>query len=149
MSPKKQKHTQIKADAGYTQFLKSIEPITIFLLESRFRVDRDRLFKERSGKVSVAWKCVPVEVGGDYFEADASLKVKAGRATGKSKPYVEIDATFRLHLHAPKPIIRAFIDRFTDSEVRILIWPYFREYVTNITGRMSIPPVVLPLGARE
>jgi hypothetical protein len=30
------------------------------------------------------------------------------------------------HIHVPKPLNRAFLERFTDSEVRILLWPYFR-----------------------
>ena len=150
MPQRKQKRTTITADGDYTQFLKAIEPFTIALVESRFRVNRDQYFNERSNKLSVAWRCVPVEVGDDYFEADAKLIVRLGSsAARKSKPVMEIIAIFRMHIHAPKPINRVFVDRFADSEVRILIWPYFREYVSSVSGRMHIPPLVLPFGTRD
>ena len=149
MPRRKQKHIPNTADSDYTEFLKSLEPITIALAESRLRVDHDRYFSERSMKLSVAWHCEPIDVQDDYFEADANLILRLGPSAAKSKPTVEIDVTFRMHINAPKPINRALVDRFTDSDVRILIWPYFREYVSNATGRMHIPPIMLPLGVRE
>jgi len=148
MPRKKQKRTPITADSDYTQFLKSIDPITIALAGSRLSVDRDRYFDEGPKRLSVAWSCVPVTVKKDYFEAEAKVIVKLG-SEGEAKPSVQIEATFQMHIHAGRPIVRAFVDRFADSEVRILIWPYFREYVSNVTGRMYIPPVILPMATRD
>jgi len=148
MPRKKQKRALITADSDYTQFLKSIDPIIIALVDSRFRVDRDQYFDKGSKKLSVAWSCVPVVVKSDYFEADANVVLKLG-SEGKARPCVEIRATFQMHIHAAKPIVRAFVDRFTDSEVRILIWPYFREYISSVTGRMHIPPIILPMATRD
>jgi hypothetical protein len=64
---------------------------------------------------------------------------------GKSKVHiVSIAATYDLHFHAkvkPKPLV----DKFCNSDLRLIVWPYFREYVTDVSARMYIPPVILPL----
>ncbi len=149
MTKRKQKPTPITADSDYTLFLKTIEPIIISLVDSRFRVDREQYFNEESKRLSIAWRCVPSKVKHDCFDAYATLIVKLGSTKARSKPSVEINATFEMHFHGAKPINRAFVDRFADSEVRIVIWPYFREYVSNISARMHIPPIVLPFGTRD
>jgi preprotein translocase subunit SecB len=147
MPSKKQSHT-LALNADYTRFLKSIEPLGIAIVGSEFRVDRSRVFGNKTKHVSIAWGCKPIKIAEDYFEADAELTVKISERTA-AKPVAEIRATFRMHLHAMKPINKDFVERFTDSEVRILVWPYFREYVTNVCGRMQIPPISLPLGMKE
>ncbi len=149
MPQRKQKPTPITADNEYTRFLKSIEPVIISLVESRFRADRDQYFNEESKRLSIAWRCIPFKVKDDCFDAHATLVVKLGSAKARSKPSVEINATFEMHFHGAKPINRAFVDRFADSEVRLVIWPYFREYVSSVSGRMYIPPIILPLGTRD
>jgi len=150
MPQKKRKHAVITAESDYTQFLKSIEPITISLINSRFRVDRDQYFTEKQKKLSINWSCVPKETGDDYFEANAEVVVRLGSLIGgKFKPSVEINATFEMHLHASKPIDPALVKRFADGEVKIMIWPYFREYVSSVSGRMHIPPLLLPFGTRN
>lgn len=149
MPKRKQKRTHITADSDYTFFLKSIEPIIISLVGSRFRVDREEYFNEESKRLSIAWRCVPSKIGHDCFDAHATLIVKLGSTKARSKPSVEIDATFEMHFHGAKPINRAFVERFADSEVRIVIWPYFREFVSSVSGRMHIPPIVLPFGTRD
>ena len=148
MPRKRQKRTHITAEAGYTQFLKSIEPIIISLADSRFQVNREEYFKEGQKSLAVAWRCAPSNVRRDCFDARAKLIVKLGSADGKSKASVEVHATFEMHFHATAPVNPAFVDRFADSDVRIVIWPYFREYVANVSGRMHIPPIVLPFGTR-
>ena len=75
MPQRKQSHT-LAADAHYTRFLKSMVPFGIAVVESRFRLDRDKYFETESKRLSAAWKCDAVEVGDEYFEADAELSVK-------------------------------------------------------------------------
>ena len=147
MPQRKQKLT-LTADANYTRFLESIVPFGIAVVDSRFRLDRDQYFEAESKRLSAAWKCTPIEVGEEYFEADAELSVNL-TAPKRKKPLVEIRATFRMHIHAAKPINEEYVDRFANAEVRILVWPYFREYVTSVCGRMHIPPIVLPLSVKD
>jgi preprotein translocase subunit SecB len=149
MPKRKTKRTPTRtaiAEDGYTGFLRSVELFGIAVIDSEFQVDRDKYFEEEDKSLSVLWKCQPTEVGDDYFEADARLSVKL-RAGKEANPLLKLDATFRLHMHAPKPLNREFIDRFADSEVKIIIWPYFREYVTSVCGRMHIPQITLPFAA--
>ena len=147
MPRKKQNHT-LAVDSNYARFLESMVPFGIAVVESKFRLDRDKYFETESKRLSAAWKCTPVEVGDEYFEADAELSVKL-TAPKQKKPLVEIMATFRMHIHAAKPINQEYVNRFTNSEVRILVWPYFREYVTGVCGRMHIPPIVLPVSIKD
>ena len=38
-----------------------------------------------------------------------------------------------------------FFEIFSHFTLEMLLWPYFRELVQNITSRMSIPPLTLPM----
>ena len=38
-----------------------------------------------------------------------------------------------------------FFEIFSQFTLEMLMWPYFRELVQNITSRMSIPPLTLPM----
>jgi len=37
-----------------------------------------------------------------------------------------------------------FFDVYKEVSLKLNTWPYFREFVNNITSRMNIPPLTIP-----
>lgn len=132
----------------YTDFLGSLQLFAIALVESRCSVDHDSMF-ERPDPVEVTFESTyeVADIGDDYFEVRTSLTVIGEYSKRKGK-VLTIHADYNLHLHAKPPISPDFVRRFTNSEARLLAWPYFREFVASTCGRMCIPPIVLPLSNR-
>jgi preprotein translocase subunit SecB len=58
---------------------------------------------------------------------------------------LEIKCTFILQYNSPQPITADFFDIYKKTSLPFNVWPYFREQVNNITSRMNIPPLTLPL----
>ena len=128
----------------YPAFLKSLDVSWIALIQSNFRVDRDKLLDDEGPVLGIFWRCQPTMVGKKHFEATANLLIKMNASKSKQE-VMHLEAAFQMHIHSSNEIVRANVQRFTNSEVRLLIWPYFREYVSNTCNRMHVPPVFLPL----
>ncbi len=63
------------------------------------------------------------------------------------KPAIEIKATYLVTYKVAEGIkvTKEFMKIFSELTIGFLLWPYFRELTNNITYRMGIPPVVLPM----
>jgi preprotein translocase subunit SecB len=128
----------------YAQFLTSLEPSVIALRESTVKGDRDKYLEAQNHAITIGWKSRSVTLGPEHFDvfADLNLTVSKPKSHGD---FLELSATYYLHIHCRKRFPPEYVDRFCNSEIRLIVWPYFREYVTNVCGRMHIPPVFLPL----
>lgn len=131
----------------YKLFLKSLGLHVIYLKETSCAIDRETYWKHRERNLSYKMTAESEDIGEDYFDVSAKLEVTV--TGGKPKVHqIRISATFALHFHAkdaPKPLV----DRFCGSDLRLIVWPYFREYVSDVSSRMYIPPVILPLSNEE
>jgi len=65
----------------------------------------------------------------------------------KAAPTLVIEALYETHFHCKAPTQREPAERFVASELRLIMWPYFRELVFDLCGKMSIPPITIPLVA--
>ena len=61
------------------------------------------------------------------------------------KKILGINVTYKLSYHCKEKFPEDFFDLFKDVNLPINTWPFFREFVSNITSRMNIPPLTLPL----
>jgi preprotein translocase subunit SecB len=138
---------KIIASRQYSKFLESLQPFTIALVHEAFRVDRVQYLEAEKEQISV--RLVPrLEQAGDgFFDARATLYLLITKA-GEDRPLIRFTATYELHFHASH-VTEENVERFVASELRIVIWPYFRELVNNASGRMHIPPIILPVGGQQ
>jgi preprotein translocase subunit SecB len=134
--------------AGYTEFLQSLELLLIGLSETSAKVDRDRYLGEENHSISIWWAGKPLKRGRNHFDVRAELTVKVSKPKSRAA-FLELKTAYLLHIHCMKDCPAGYVDRFCNVEVRLMIWPYFREYVTSMCGRMHIPPVFLPLATKE
>jgi hypothetical protein len=134
--------------ADYGEFLKSVKPIGIALTTVSSHLNREAYGELLRNKdktlrlISTEYKLLEAEKG--YFDSSGnfSLIVKAEK---KSDPALKIECCYETHFHCQSPVVREMADQFTSSELRLVLWPYFRELVFDLCGKMSIPPITIPL----
>jgi hypothetical protein len=141
-------------DKTYENFLKELSIVEISLVSSSSRFDAAADAKMRSAKPpEPARRFLTADynlgnVGDIFFDASVEFKfIIEGRKT-KAKPVV-VECTFEGHFHNKSPIDKKMAERFTEFDFRLIIWPYLRQFVQDITARMSIPPVVIPFSTQQ
>jgi hypothetical protein len=136
------------SEPSYMSFLGSIELIWIAMVETSFSGDRDEYFENEEHRRTLRWSCKPIDVGERYFElrSDFTLKLSPPKS---GKCFFDLNVGYLLHLHGAGQFDKADVERFANFEARVVAWPYIREYVTSICGRMHVPPIVLPFGGEE
>jgi hypothetical protein len=147
--PKKNTRLSESPDSGYEKFLRSVEPVGLGLSSSLSRLDREvliRIRKQRGGatrSISTEYKLTDAADG--YFDATGKfvLTVTDGK---QSSPALVIECKYESHFHCHAPVNKEFAERFTTSELRLVLWPYFRELVHDLCGKMGIPPLTIPIG---
>ena len=132
----------VKADT-YTEFVRSLELIIIALTSSSTRIRRDEYFEEKKRDLSVAMTLKPKRLSRDHFDLQAEATVKLTRK--RSDCLFDLSVTYELHFHAKPPVDAKLVRRFADSDAHLVLWPYLREYVSDVSARMYIPPILLPL----
>jgi preprotein translocase subunit SecB len=137
--------TAVQIDPEYTQFLQSVELISISIVHSSFRIRRDEYLRSEDTQNEARLRCTPIEVGDGSFDLRATLKLTA---SSEHRPLVRLFATYELHFHS-KNVTRERVERFASNEVRVVIWPFFREYVASATARMHVPPIILPIAGDQ
>ena len=129
---------------SYPEFLASLDLISISLIGSSFSGDRREYLRNMEHQLSVSWRSEAVDRREDFFDVRVDVAVRVSAPKSKDA-FFQLTAGYVLHIHASPPIDAAHVARFADSEIRLLVWPYVREYVSSISGRMHVPPIVLPI----
>jgi hypothetical protein len=148
----RRKNTEVSksADSGYEEFLRSVKPVGLGLLESSCKLDRLAYArymsqKNRAGRIiSTEYKLVEADSG--YFDATGKFSLVVAESQ-KANPVLVIEALYESHFHCKAPVRKELAERFVASELRLVMWPYFRELVFDLCGKMSIPPITIPLAA--
>jgi preprotein translocase subunit SecB len=151
----KSKRNIKSADNGntYENFLKDLSIIELRLVSSSSRFDAAADAKIRSSKTPEPVRRLLKadyrlgDVGNDFFDALVKFEFMIEGKKTKAKP-VLIECCFEGHFHNKSPIDKKMADRFTELDFRLIVWPYLREFVHDVTSRMSIPPVVIPFSTQ-
>ena len=89
-----------------------------------------------------------MEVTKSFFNASAKLSLIMEDKTSPASPAVIVECIYIAHFHCEGcEITKDLAERFTQSELRLVVWPYFRQFVTDATSRMAIQPIVIPFSA--
>jgi len=146
----KRKSTQLSKpiDSAYEDFLRGVKPVALGLVECSSRLDREalgRLTVRKDGGVRIISTEYNLKAAdGGYFDATGRFSLAVAERA-KSTPALFIQCTYETHFHCKAPVRRDLAERFTASELRLVLWPYFRELVFDLSGKMSIPPITIPL----
>ncbi len=133
--------TSLQIDTRYAEFLEAVELFSIAIVHSSFRIRRDEYLEQEETENQAILRCVPTNITENSFDlrATLSLRVLAGK-----RILIRLIASYDLHMHS-KNVTADQVRQFAANEVRLVVWPFFREFVTNTTARMHIPPIILPI----
>lgn len=131
----------------YSVTLEKLELKEIYLESSSVSHNREQILKQKNLKVAVKDKA-------SYVQHDNKLKVTHKYDLNVKTPEMgkgaalKISISFVLTFHTEVTINKDFFDVFQEINLPLNSWPYFREFVQNITQRMNIPPLTLPFVKR-
>jgi preprotein translocase subunit SecB len=135
------------SDDHYLAFIKTIHLSGLGMDDSNCRIDRSgfaNAFSEESK--------APVEVSGQHEVQNSGPnsfivlgRYKVSVKGGKGSELMQISCTYSALFSTDKKAKPALVERFAENEVRLVFWPYFRQFVSDSTFRMSINPLLLPL----
>lgn len=126
----------------YRTILKQVELEAISLEDCSAKIRRDKLNK--SAEVAVTDRLSHKVQGKNMVEIDHHYELIAGSGTKKDFA-LKIICVFKLRYSSESGLSEDFINIFKERNVPLNTWPYFREFVQNMTQRMNIPPLTLPL----
>jgi preprotein translocase subunit SecB len=86
----------------------------------------------------------PLDAEGDHFDIEGKLQLSIA-LKGSANAILSITCTYNAHFHAAKGFSAEAVDQFAKSGAKIIIWPYFRHFVSDMTSRMHIPTITIPL----
>jgi hypothetical protein len=126
----------------YKKVLKGIQLKEIILEECSARIRK--IVGPSSLQISVKDKIKYKLISGNGAHVSHSYNM-VGTSDSEKDYTFKISCTFRLEYYSDIPLSKEFMDIFSNKNITLNSWPYFREFAQNITQRMNIPPVVLPL----
>jgi len=141
------KKSTVPRSIDYREFISQVRLVALSIERGAFNVDRERFFNELEGEkgkylISAAYKVA--KVGKDFFDTLSSFDVSTDAAPGR-EPSLRIVCSVSAHFHCPGRVDPQSCERFANSEMKLIVWPFFRQFAFDATSRMSIPPVAIPL----
>jgi len=138
--------SRVRARKDYIQFLKNLEVVDICLTDCIAKFDK-QLLTSSPKQISISGRSSfarPLISKSDFTVA-ATMEVIIG-GSAKSEAIAKIRVTYNLTF-----IVRGgeldtiHIGQFSKSNIKIVIWPFFREFIHNMTARFGIPHVNVPI----
>jgi preprotein translocase subunit SecB len=80
----------------------------------------------------------------EHFDVTGKLFLRV-EAAGFQNPILSLDIAVTGHFHPKRTVSRDEAGRFARAEARLIFWPYFRQIVSDTTGRMHVGAITLPL----
>ena len=145
-SKSKRQNIPEQEDNNYIEFLKNIELVALALNRSGAEINRE-LYEGSASSRNISAKSRLSDLSDTSFDAVGSFELTVRNKADKTA--LKVECVFEGHFHSEKLLTRSFAERFVDSELRLVMWPYFRQFVFDITARMWIPPVLIPFSTRH
>src|SRR5271157_1684392 len=135
-----------KVKEDYVRFLKCIQLDDIYLAQTTATFDRER-FRSFPKELPIQGqsKCSKPVVSGTSFTVRATMEVFIGTPNAKdSLGRIEVTYVLRFSVRA-RAMNPEHVNQFTKSTIKIVVWPFFREFIHNMTARFGIPHVNVPI----
>jgi hypothetical protein len=146
MSDKKNRLTKSRVEKTFED---QVELFAMGLSSCSCSLDRPNYIRMRDAGSnnelrSISSKTNLEDHGESFFDGNVTYELIASDKKNGTSP-LKIQCTFQAHFHGPRSIVPRDANRFLRTYFRVVSWPYFRQFVSDITSRMFIAPLVLPL----
>jgi preprotein translocase subunit SecB len=132
----------------YSDFLKGIKLVIVALDHASSAINREQYWKctEKKNGMARTFEAsyAATEIDGTCFDVVGRLEMKI-LSTSDNSELLKIVCQYSSHFHARTRVDERAAHRFANAEAKIIIWPYFRQLVTDLSARMYIPPIIVPL----
>jgi hypothetical protein len=147
--PAKLKKNNRTEDSIVKSFEDQIELFAMGIQSCSCKLDRPKYMRMRNREGDsevrhVSAKARLEDHGEFYFDGSVMYELLVQDKKNGVNP-LKLECTFEAHFHGPKSIAPNEASRFLQRYFKIISWPYFRQFVSDMTARMSIAPLVLPL----
>jgi hypothetical protein len=140
---------QSGTDSQYKSFLENLDLFAVGLESISAKLDRAAYSKvERERPRDLVYEIRNhfglSEFDEGHFDVAATFAFEA-KLRGR-EPVLTVEATFSAHFHPTGDSVpKDFAEKFAEAEARLVFWPYFRQAVADLTSRMYIRQVTIPL----
>lgn len=159
-------------DAAYRRFLLQVNLYALGLDSMSAQIERDSYALAHADSAPDVVRIIEssfelIEFNQEQFGVKATfcLKIKyQKRSAGDKLPpppepeaisvqvdedLLNIKSSFTAQFHCKKTkSVKDHASRFSQSEAKLIFWPYFRQTVSDVTARMSIRPVIVPVSLK-
>lgn len=142
MAPKRKKEKEAISKKEYEDILNGLELEEISMVDGKFSLKNEELSPESNLKISEKFSYEMSSGGAIIIYHSYKLSVINKKTRRKS---LGIECTLCVNYSSKKEFTQEFFEIFKDLNLPVNTWPFFREYVFNVTSRMYIPPLTLPL----
>ncbi len=127
----------------YRDILNTLELDNICLINSSFKLDKDKL----SNNVKLVIKESAKSELKDTFLIIRYKSTLKGINEDTQEVGVNVETIHELQYSSTgeKEITQEFIEKFSSYSAPMLVWPYFREFVQSQISKTLLPPLILPL----
>jgi Preprotein translocase subunit SecB len=140
--------SSLESKSNYEGFLRSVKLYSLAMEEVSAKLDRERYWKYLSDsdgltrEIGATYKAKDTK--DDHFDVIAAYELRITQEQNKES-LLAIKCKFSAHFHASMDCNSEMAERFANSEAKIIVWPYFRNLVSDLVGRLEIPPITIPL----
>ena len=133
---------------SYDDFLKSVKLYAVVLEEMNAKLERKTYWKhikdEGELKRTIGANYVVEDLANDHFDIIAAYDLTI-QHDPSTTDLLAIKCVFSAHFHAAPDCSTELADKFANSEAKLIFWPYLRTFVSDMTGRLHIPPITVPI----
>jgi preprotein translocase subunit SecB len=126
----------------YRKILKGLDLKNLYLTSCAYNIERKNIGSEATIKINDEASFSKSEKRD--IEIIQNYSLSASDQSTKKK-FLSIKCEYCFIYSSREDFTEDFFDIFKKANLPINSWPFFRELVHNITSRMYIPPLVLPL----
>ena len=127
----------------YQEILKTIDLQNVYLVETKAKLNENNISPNLEIKVR---DTKSFETKDNSFIISYTYRL-AGINAEQDNTCLEIVAKFKIKYFTENAtnINKEFFDVFAKFSVDFMLWPYFREFVQNLTSKMDLPSLTLPM----
>lgn len=129
----------------YRNILNGLELKNLFMTSCNSSIDRNNIGTDVKIKIDDEASFTKSEK--NEIEITQKYSIEAKNQTSKKK-FLNIRCEYSFIYTSKEDFTVEFFEIFKRANLPINSWPFFRELVYNITSRMYIPPIALPLVKR-
>jgi len=135
-------------DKSYASFLKTLQLFGTGLKSCSSEVQRWPLLAALEKKREPTRKFVEsydlTDCVANFFDCQGHFTYTITDNDVKNPVLLRVECVYEAHIHGAG-VNPDLAQRFVTSELRLMLRPYARALISDITARMAVPPVTLPL----